>query len=356
MKKNAIKIATIISIIVASATFFTTYFILEKEPNVKEKDEEKKQKIVSYELKKPTLPLKDIYKKNYITSTSVNVEDSFDNWSYTIYINDENKLIIKNNKTNEEKKATTVENAKYIINEEIILTNDGKIYAHNSDERLYTYEQLSFQDIDSYQIIEENKDGIIFTNAFEIIDGIEEFHSLIGETTEGSYYNLSAILCITEKTCRISSSEKSKNMDELINKYHLNVISSDYGNNAHFNVYSNGKITCKGKYKNGDKEEQYELEIYDENQNKLTGYKYIYMINANVDLYFISLENKLYSLNYRNIQYDTKVIATLINENEVTKISYDKSNKNSITFTFSNNETIEITKINENKSYNMFLN
>lgn len=352
MKKNTIIKVIIATILLILVSFGITYIIISgKIQNifVKEPTKNEGKSTVSYTLTTPSLPLKDIYDIEYITLTTYELKSSSDDWSYELYINGKKELVIKDNYTNEETIATTVKNVKYIIDKNLILTNDGGLYKHTSKKNIITIDNLSANDIDSFKVFKPENEEVNFTNVFKITAGSDGAGRTIAETSKGTYYNLNNISYLKNEYGDIASTGKSENMHALIKDYALDIISSDYN----FNVYYNGKVTCKGNYQNGNQNYKYELDIYNQDGEKVTGYKYLHIRNGNV--YFISLENKLYQLNYNNIKYNTKLVATLVNDNAVTTISYDEKKQDSVIFTFSNDETFKITNAIFNRSYNIFL-
>lgn len=344
MDKKGKVIFVIVSILIFFLVFIVTSFLLTGRykniinHNINKKTQE--EKIVSYNLEEPKLPLEDIYNFQYITSKEEKINNSFCNCSYSLYVDNNNDLIIKNDKDKTKQKAKTVSNVKYIIYGVPIevLTNDGKIYRHTSETNIETYDSLNFEDIDSFKKIEfENKETTI-ENIIEIKNGIDEAHELIAETSNKTYYDTSEMT-----------------LEELVKNKKLEIISIEffrYKNHKQFNLYVDGKMTFSGKYSDGVNEKSFEKKIYDENDNQLYGYKYL--VDENDTLYIVSLDNKLYSIENNEISYDTKIIAEKLNDKKITKIDYN-NNKNKVIFYFSDNTNYEVNKVYKNRTYDIFI-
>lgn len=355
--KKILKILLILIILVLS--FIITYGIISGKISdyisvYKEKNKNKKsEEFITYKLETPKLPLEDIYKIDYVTSKKITIEGKTFNYSYDLYIDGNNKLIIKDNINKKQITAETIDNVKsiYLYNttQIVLLTNDGNIYFNDMEDikGLDDFENYNIDGFDNFEEVRAYQHEKIYYKDFFTKSDKDGIKTLYAITDKNTYYNLDSLHSYT-----VYPEKEYKTIEELVKAEGYELIWSGFG----YNIYNDGKISyCRTFDNYGMPKDEKEKEVFlkDEEGNDLKIYKLFFDDGNTKALYVISLDNKLYKAAFsHNLAYNTEIIAKPVNDLIVKSLSYQKNKKGNLILNFSDNSKLIIEKHLE--GYNLY--
>ena len=317
-----------------------------------------KDSVVTYKLSKPVLPLQNSKNISYVTTKEIKIEKDDKSYSYNLYVNDNNDLVIKNNLTGSEQVAKSISNVKYIIEDSymiFVLTNGGDIYYipdsvgqsmnyldNLSIDKLDSFKKLELTFIDDSLSVEYMTEKIFFTNYI-----VGKCNGQIGcnflESNDGNYYDYSITDIHPEPLSSLVIASpairgKYNSLDELAKKNKMNI----YVRNVDFSIYDDGKVVYENGFSWDPNINGLTMDVFDESGKQL--YAHAILAVSMYNIYFISLDNKLYNIEYNTINYETKFQAKLVKNSIIDSISYNKKKKLAI-LNFNDKTQLEIERI-----------